>query len=293
VRLPRFPAFHRPSLTLPTIRGRRVTWPVATGVVAGALALGMGAAWAWSALSADAVAASAAPTASPRSSDSASPSPAAISAPSIAPGDIIATAAVETIGIYSAPGDPTPASTLTKWSAYGSPRTLLVTDTTGLGDVEWLKVALPVQPNGTTGWILATDVTTSATDLSIHVFLDERTLELRRGDEILLTTPVVIGADETPTPTGLFYVTDPLDFSANPTGVYGAYALGLSGFSNVLKTFDGGPPQIAIHGTNNPALLGTAASNGCIRLPNVAVLELAHAVGLGTPVYVAASRADA
>jgi lipoprotein-anchoring transpeptidase ErfK/SrfK len=268
-------------------------WPIAVGVVVGALALGVAAAWGWSALSENTAAASAGPASSPAPSEAATPSPTATPAPSIAPGDIIATAAVDTIGVYAAPGDPTPSRTLTKWSAYSSPLTLLVTGSTGIGNVEWLKVALPVQPNGTTGWIHATDVTTSSTDLSIHVFLNERTLELRRGDTVILTTSVVVGADKTPTPTGLFYVTDPLDFSANPTGVYGAYALGLSGFSNVLKSFDGGPPQIAIHGTNNPALLGTAASNGCIRLPNDAVLEVARTVGLGTPVYIEASRADA
>ena len=152
---------------------------------------------------------------------------------------------------------------------------MLVTGTTGIGDVQWLKVALPVQPNGTTGWIHATDVTTSSTDLSIHVFLDERTLELRRGDEVILTTQVVVGADKTPTPTGLFYITDPLDFSANPQGVM-ALVLGTSfillmiGFRSIVIPATG----IVLN------LLSTGAADGLL----VAVFQPGWGAGiLGMP----------
>jgi lipoprotein-anchoring transpeptidase ErfK/SrfK len=291
VKFPRIPAFKQPSLTLPEIRGHKVTGPIAAGIVGGALALGMGAAWGWSALSTHTVAAAAAPTASLEPSVAGTSSAPPSASATVSPGEIIATVVVNELGVYAAPGQPKPASTLSKSSAYGEPRTLLVTDKTGIGDVTWFKVALPVQPNGTTGWIRASDVATSSTDVSVHVFLDERTLELRRGNTVILATSVVVGAPAAPTPIGLFYVTDPLDFSATPTGIYGAYALGLSGFSNVLGTINGGPPQIAVEGTIKPSALGTAASNGCILLANDAVLEVAHTVGLGTPVYIEASRA--
>ena len=39
----------------------------------------------------------------------------------------------------------------------------------------------------------------------------------------------------------------------DPTTVYGPYAYGLSGFSEVLQTFNGGPGQLGLHGTNQPA----------------------------------------
>jgi lipoprotein-anchoring transpeptidase ErfK/SrfK len=41
-----------------------------------------------------------------------------------------------------------------------------------------------------------------------------------------------------------------------------------------------------IHGTNNPASIGLAASYGCIRMHNKDVLNLFRTVKLGTPVFV-------
>ncbi len=290
----RFPSradFARLRVNLPTIRGRQMTWPIVRAVVAGMAGLGLGTAWALSAHMGSNVA-SPVTTPSPAASSTASPTavaPSPIVTPSVQPGDIIAATTVETLSVYAAPGDPTPARTLGKWSYYGQPLTLLALDVTGIGDVEWLKVLLPLEPNGTTGWIRAIDVTTSSTDLSLHVFLDEKIVELRRGDEVLVSTPAVIGADATPTPTGLFYITDPLEF-ANPNGVYGAYAIGLSGYSDTLTSFAGGPPQVAIHGTNEPQLLGTAASHGCVRVANDAIVEIAGLVGLGTPVFIQESQ---
>ena len=74
---------------------------------------------------------------------------------------------------------------------------------------------------------------------------------------------------------GTFYITDPVDLRSSPGGAYGAYALGLSG-------------QIAIHGTNNPELVGRNISNGCVRVPNDAILEIAKQAPLGTPVVISA-----
>lgn len=45
-----------------------------------------------------------------------------------------------------------------------------------------------------------------------------------------------------------------------------------------------GFPGYGIHGTNNPASIGTAASAGCIRMHNADVEELSRLVGVGTPV---------
>ena len=65
--------------------------------------------------------------------------------------------------------------------------------------------------------------------------------------QVVLETPVGIGAPGSPTPSGIFYVTDPVPGGG---GSYGPWALGLSGYSDVLESFGGGPPQIALHGTN-------------------------------------------
>ena len=47
--------------------------------------------------------------------------------------------------------------------------------------------------------------------------------------------------------------------------------------------FDDGLPVIAFHGTNQPDLIGSAASNGCIRMPNEVVTQLAETIPAGYP----------
>jgi len=82
--------------------------------------------------------------------------------------------------------------------------------------------------------------------------------------------------------------TDALARYFDPTGPYGPYAYGLSGFSNVLDEFKGGDGVIGIHGTNEPGAIGTDVSHGCIRLRNEAILELVPVLPLGTPVHITA-----
>ena len=57
--------------------------------------------------------------------------------------------------------------------------------------------------------------------------------------------------------------------------MYGAWALGLSGYSDVLDHFGTGDGQIALHGTANPDNLGTAVSHGCVRVDNAVITRLA------------------
>jgi lipoprotein-anchoring transpeptidase ErfK/SrfK len=70
--------------------------------------------------------------------------------------------------------------------------------------------------------------------------------------------------------------------------VYGAWALGLSGYSDVLDQFGTGDGQLALHGTRGTWALGQAVSNGCIRLANPDVIALAKASPPGTPVTIVA-----
>jgi lipoprotein-anchoring transpeptidase ErfK/SrfK len=43
---------------------------------------------------------------------------------------------------------------------------------------------------------------------------------------------------------------------------------------------------IGIHGTHNPASIGTLATEGCIRLKNEDLQELRRLVDVGTPVRI-------
>ena len=97
--------------------------------------------------------------------------------------------------------------------------------------------------------------------------------------------PVAVGKPTTPSPTGLFYVTDRIN-TGQPGGAYGPYALGLSGFSNVLFSFSGGDGEVGIHGTNTPSSVGHAVTHGCIRLYNRDITKLYSKIWIGTPVVV-------
>ena len=94
-----------------------------------------------------------------------------------------------------------------------------------------------------------------------------------------------MGAPATPTPRGRFFVEEALALSPRAHG--GPFALATSARSDVLQEFDGGPGQIALHGTTaSGGTLGTAASHGCIRLAPRRIIWLAHRIAGGTLVTV-------
>ena len=171
---------------------------------------------------------------------------------------------------------------------WGSPTPFLVSgaERTATGDT-WLEVMLPRRPNGTTGWVRRDQVRLVPVEHAVEVDLSSRTARLLRNRRTVRTWPVAIGAAGTPTPTGRFFVTVKLRPPQVST-VYGAWALGLSGYSDVLEQFGTGDGQIALHGTQNPGVLGSAVSNGCVRMDNGAITTLAETLPLGTPVTIRA-----
>jgi lipoprotein-anchoring transpeptidase ErfK/SrfK len=148
----------------------------------------------------------------------------------------------------------------------------------------WLHVALPIRPNGITGWVRAADVQELAVRTRITVDLSQRRVRLYKKGKLVLSSTAAIGSSATPTPLGRYYVNQRL-IPDDPSGPFGPGAVGISAFSNVLTGWTQGGP-IAIHGTNEPGSIGRAVSNGCIRLPN-AVLRRVFAEALaGTPVLI-------
>lgn len=185
--------------------------------------------------------------------------------------------------VFGTPGAAEPTTVLPPTTGFGSPRALrVVAEADG-----WLEVALPVRPNGSTGWVRRADVELRTVDESIVIDLGARTLTLLDGGTEVLTTPVAVGSSDNPTPTGDFYVVDKLD-TGDATGPYGRFALGLSAFSDVLTEFAGGDGQVGVHGTNDPSSIGRAVSHGCIRVPGDVAERLNATVNLGTPVVISA-----
>lgn len=194
--------------------------------------------------------------------------------------------------IYDAPDASEPSQTLPNPRYIAGdpnaavPLLFLVADTPD-DACEWLEVHLPVRPNGSTGFVRRADVELTPNPYRIEVRLGEFNLKVFNGAEVVMDTTVAVAADNTPTPGGLYYITE-LVRTPNPGGSYGPYAYGLSGFSEVLQTFNGGPGQLGIHGTNQPDRLGTKVSNGCIRMDNEDITTLAGILPLGVPVEVLA-----
>ncbi|MEI2640059.1 MAG: L,D-transpeptidase [Microthrixaceae bacterium] len=161
------------------------------------------------------------------------------------------------------------------------PMTFLVTERRGL----WAQVLLPVRPNGTLGYIKVEDVDLTTTKMRIEIHVADHKLALYDGNDLVVEAPIVTGVSFSPTPTGVFYVTDIVPYK-NPDGFYGPFALATNGYSELLNEFDDGVPVFAIHGTNRPELLGQDKSNGCIRLPNDAINKIAETIKPGVPVLV-------
>lgn len=194
---------------------------------------------------------------------------------------LVAEAAVPRVPVFREPDAREPFLRLERQGAFGEPRVFLVQQERD----EWLQTLLPMEPNGSEGWIRARDVTLSEHTYRIRVDLSGRRLTVYEGDRIALRETVAVGQPNAPTPTGLFFTTV-LVKPDDPSGPYGRYAYGLSAYSEVYEEFAGGPGQVAIHGTNAPSLIGQAVSHGCIRMENPAITRLARTVPLGTPVRI-------
>ncbi len=122
-------------------------------------------------------------------------------------------------------------------------------------------------------------------DYQIKVSLADHKLTLLKNGVVQFETPAATGTGDTPTPTGTFYFTDPLDLHTQPNTGYGVFAIGLSGHSDVLQTFDGSNGQIAVHGTDDTGSIGQSVSHGCVRVDNDAIMKLST-LPLGTPVVI-------
>lgn len=154
----------------------------------------------------------------------------------------------------------------------------------------WLKVRLPGRVLGQkspprTGWIAASGTMSSATGWRLQVDISSRELTVFRDGKVVRKSKVIVGAVETPTPRGAFFVEENIRLPSHASGA--PFALALSARSPVFQEFEGGPGQIAIHGVNHiGGDMGTAASHGCVRMTTSDISWLARRIGQGVPVTI-------
>jgi hypothetical protein len=163
---------------------------------------------------------------------------------------------------------------------FGSPQTLAVAFRKG----EWIAVRSTTLGNAEVGWARASQLRLLRRPGSLEVDLSKRELTVHTSHGVTDRISVAIGAPETQTPTGDFYVTDKLagsDFGP----YYGCCILALSGRQPNLPQGWSGGDRLAIHGSRTPTW-GQAVSNGCLHADEADLRYLLRTVPLGTSVRI-------
>ena len=148
----------------------------------------------------------------------------------------------------------------------------------------WGRVELPYVWPRVDGWIRLAGLTRETTFVHVDVDLSEHRVIVFKRDERLYSVAGATGAWSTPTPTGEYVVTDRVPFPSG--GALGTFAFGISGIQPRLPAGWSGGDQLAIHGTDNPASIGTNASAGCVRVTEWALDRFKPLLRLGTPVLI-------
>lgn len=149
---------------------------------------------------------------------------------------------------------------------------------------QWIKIRVPMRPNGRTGWV-PRDALGHFYEVHTQLIVDRHKLRatLYRSGKKIWSAPVGVGKASTPTPGGHFYIRERIRALQGGT-IYGPYAFGTSDYSTLSEWPGGG--IVGIHGTNEPQLIPGRPSHGCIRLTNAKVSQLWRLMPLGTPVRV-------
>jgi hypothetical protein len=173
-------------------------------------------------------------------------------------------------------------ATVASRTEFGSPQTLAVAFRKG----DWIAVRSPELGNRRVGWVRAKPLRLLRRTTELVVDLSSRKLIVRDARGVERRVSVAVGAPDTPTPVGRFYVTDKLR-GADFGSYYGCCILALSGRQPNLPAGWSGGDRLAIHGSPTPTW-GQAVSNGCLHASEPDLRYLMNTVPLGTAVRIRA-----
>jgi hypothetical protein len=183
-----------------------------------------------------------------------------------------------TVPVYSAPGGAAIAALPTQ--QLGSDTWVPVV----AGQPGWVQVLLPSRPNGATGWLVLDEHLQPAhTSYRVEVDRAAFTLRLLREDQVVGQWPIGIGKPVSPTPAGRTFVLASIR-EIHPT--FSPIILPLGTHSDTYTSYGGGPGTVGLHTWPTPSVYGTAASDGCVRVPPDALEVLATELSLGSPVLI-------
>jgi lipoprotein-anchoring transpeptidase ErfK/SrfK len=148
----------------------------------------------------------------------------------------------------------------------------------------WGRVELPYAWPRVDGWIPLRGLQREQTFIHVEVDLSEHRVRVYKHDDLLYGVAGATGSWSSPTPPGVYVVTDRVPFS--PGSALGSFAFGISGIQPHLPPGWSGGNQLAIHGTNDPSSIGTSASAGCVRVSEWALDRFKPLLRLGTPVII-------
>jgi lipoprotein-anchoring transpeptidase ErfK/SrfK len=148
----------------------------------------------------------------------------------------------------------------------------------------WGRVELPYVWPRRTGWVRLAGLAREQTFIHVDVDLSEHRVRVYKHDDLRYTAAGATGSSSSPTPPGHYVVTDRVPFASG--GYLGSFAFGISGIQPHLPAGWSGGNQLAIHGTNAPASIGTNSSAGCIRVSEATLAVLKPLLRLGTPVVI-------
>jgi L,D-transpeptidase catalytic domain len=150
---------------------------------------------------------------------------------------------------------------------------------------EWIKLRIPMRPNGRIGWVRRQDLGAfHVTHAQITVNRTRLRMYLYHYGHRVWSAPVAVGGASTPTPTGHFWIRERFKIEDSSSG-YWPYAFGTSDYSTLTDWPGGG--VVGIHGPYyEPWAIPGRVSHGCIRLRVSDDAWLAKHIGLGTPLRV-------